>query len=67
MLSQFQNALTRVGGVGLKQRQKIHLSETKTLQEILENMFKNKIKLIKKKLLKKWLKENSKHAESFTK
>ena len=67
MLSQFQNTSTRVGGVGLKQGQKIHLSETKTLQEILENMFKNKIKLIKKKLLEKWLKENSKHAESFTK
>ena len=80
--SQFQNALTRVGRVGLKQGQKIHLSETKTLQEILEDMFKNKIKLIKKKdgllnnallnvqkrkkLFKKWLKENSKNAESFT-
>ena len=67
MLSQFQNVLTLVGGVKLKQGQKIHLSETKTLQEILVNMFKNKIKLIKKKLFKKWLKENSKHAESFTK
>ena len=48
-LSQFQNALERVGRLRLKQGQKTNLSGTKKMQEVLKDIFKNKIKLIKKK------------------
>ena len=50
-LSQFQNALTRIGRLQLKQGQKINLSKTKKMQEALKDKFKNKIKLIKKSLI----------------
>ena len=76
-LSQFQNALTRIGRLQLKQGQKTNLSKTKKMQEALKDIFKNKIKLIKKSLIylklrlymykKERLKENSKNAKSFTK
>ena len=48
-LSQFQNALTRIGRLQLKQGQKTNLSKTKKMQEVLKDIIKNKIKLIKKK------------------
>ena len=44
-LNQFQNALTRIGRLRLKK----NLSENKEIQKILKNIFKNKIKHIKKK------------------
>ena len=50
-LSQFQNALTRIGRLRLKQGQKTNLSKTKKMQEALKDIFKNKIKLIKKSLI----------------
>ena len=50
-LSQFQNALTRIGRLQLKQGQKTNLSKTKKMQEALKDIFKNKIKLIKKSLI----------------
>ena len=50
-LSQFPNALTRIGRLQLKQGQKTNLSKTKKMQEALKDIFKNKIKLIKKSLI----------------
>ena len=47
-VSQFQNALTWVRRLWLKQGQKTNLSKTKKMQEALKDIFKNKIKLIKK-------------------
>ena len=81
-LNQFQNGLRQIGRLWLKQGQKTNLSKTKKMQEALMDIFKNKVKLIKKEVwyTKKctckftktkeiiWrLKENSKHAESFIK
>ena len=49
-LNQFQNGLTRIGRLWLKQSQKTNLSLTKKIQKILKDVFKNKIKYIKKKV-----------------
>ena len=46
-LNQFQNALTRIGRLRLKK----NLSENKKIQKILKDIFKNKIKHIKKRLI----------------
>ena len=48
-LNQFQNALKRIKRLRLKQGQRKKISETKKLQNILKDIFKNKIKNIKKK------------------
>ena len=48
-LNQFKNGLRRIGRLRLKQGQKTNLSKTKKMQEALKDIFKNKIKLIKKK------------------
>ena len=48
-LNQFQNGLTQIGRLRLKQGQKTNLSKTKKMQEALKDIFKNKVKLIKKK------------------
>ena len=48
-LNQFQNGLRRIGRLRLKQGQNTNLSKTKKMQEALEDIFKNKIKYIKKK------------------
>ena len=82
-LNQFKNGLRRIRKLRLKQGKKTNLSKTKKIQEALKDIFKNKIKNIKKKsdLLKnalvnvkkkkeiiwKRIKENSKNAKSFTK
>ena len=47
-LNQFKNRLKRIGRLRLKQGQKTNLSKTKKMQEALKDIFKNKIKLIKK-------------------
>ena len=47
-LNQFKNGLRRIGRLWLKQGQKTNLSKTKKMQEALKDIFKNKIKLIKK-------------------
>ena len=49
-LNQFKNRLRRIGRLRLKQGQKTNLSKTKKMQEALKDIFKNKIKLIKKKV-----------------
>ena len=49
-LNQFKNGLRRIGRLRLKQGQKTNLSKTKKMQEALKDIFKNKIKLIKKKV-----------------
>ena len=48
-LNQFQNGLKQIGSLWLKQRQKINLSRTKKVQEILNSIFESKIKQFKKK------------------
>ena len=50
-LNQFQNGLTRIGRLRLKQGQKTNLSLTKKIQKILKDIFKNKIKYIKKRMI----------------
>ena len=50
-LNQFKNGLRRIGRLRLKQGQKTNLSKTKKMQEALKDIFKNKIKLIKKSLI----------------
>ena len=47
-LNQFQNGLTRIGRLRLKQVQKTNLSLIKKIQTILKDIFKNKINYIKK-------------------
>ena len=69
--------------IRVKKGQKTNLSQTKKIQNIVKNIFQNKIKQIKKnanllqntlanikkrkRLLEKGLKKNSKNAKSFTK
>ena len=48
-LNQFQNGLTRIGKIRIKQGQRKNLSLTKKIQKILKDIFKNKINNIKKK------------------
>ena len=48
-ISSISNASTWVRRLRLKQGQKTNLSETKKMQEVLKEIFKNKIKLIKMK------------------
>ena len=47
-LNQFKNALRRIERLRLKQGQKTNFSKTKKMQEALKDIFKNKIKYIKK-------------------
>ena len=50
-LNQFQNGLMLIGRIRVKQGQSTNLSQTKKIQKILKNVFKNKIKHIKKRLI----------------
>ena len=47
--NQFQNVLTRIGKIQINQGQRTNLYETKKVQKIFKNIFKNKIKNIEKK------------------
>ena len=49
--NQFQNVLMRIRRLRVKQGQKTNISETKKLQNILKDVFKNKIKNIKKRMI----------------
>ena len=49
-LNQFKNGLRRIGRLRLKQGQKTNLSKTKKMQKAWKDIFKNRIKLIKKSL-----------------
>ena len=48
-LNQFQNGLMQIGRIRVKQGQKTNLFQTKRIQKIVKDVFKNKIKHIKKK------------------
>ena len=50
-LNHFQNGLMRIGRIQVKQGQRTNLSQTKKIQKILKDIFKNKIKHIKKRLI----------------
>ena len=47
--NEFQNGLMRIGRIRVKQGQKTNLSQTKKIQNIVKNIFQNKIKHIEKK------------------
>ena len=47
-LNQFQNGLMQIGRIPVKKGQKTNLSQTKKIQNIVKNIFQNKIKQIKK-------------------
>ena len=59
----------RIGRIRVKQGQRTNLSQTKKLQKILKDIFKNKIKHIKKKadLLKNALVNVKKETDSLKK
>ena len=46
--NQFQNGLMEIGRIRVKQGQKTNLSQTKKIQNIVKNIFQNKIEQIKK-------------------
>ena len=50
-LNRFQNGLMRIGRIRVKQGQRTNLSQTKKIQKILKDIFKNKIKYIKKRMI----------------
>ena len=49
--NQFKNVLVRIKKLRLKQGQRTNLSETKKVQKIFKDIFKNKIKNIEKKMI----------------
>ena len=46
--NQFQNGLMQLGRIRVKKGQRTNLSQTKKIQNIVKNIFQNKIKPIKK-------------------
>ena len=50
--NQFQNGLMQIGRIRVKKGQRRNLSQTKKIQNIVKNIFQNKIKQIKKNLCK---------------
>ena len=50
-LNQFQNALIRIEKIRIKQGQRTRLSETKKVRKIFRDIFINKIKCIRKKMI----------------
>ena len=50
-LNQFQNGLTRIGILRVKQGQKTNLSKIEKTQKLLKYIFGDKIKQIKRKLI----------------
>ena len=48
-LNQFQNGLMEIGRIQVKQGQKTNLSQTKKIQNLVNNIYQNKIKYIEKK------------------
>ena len=49
--NQFQNGLVRIVKIRVKKGQRINFSQTKKIQNIVRNIFENKIKQIKKILV----------------
>ena len=81
-LNQFQNGLIHIRRIRVKKGQRTDLSQTKEIQNIVQDILQNKIKQIekntnlpqnilapakKRKIIGKRAEENSKNAESFTK
>ena len=50
-LNQFQTGLMRIGRIRVEIGQRTNLSQTKKIQNIVKNIFQNKIKQIKKMLI----------------
>ena len=48
--NQFQNWLMQIGRIQVKKGQRTNLSQTKKIQNIVKNIFQNKIKQIKKNI-----------------
>ena len=46
--NQFQNGLMQIGTIQVKKGERTNLSQTKKIQNILKDIFQNKIKQIKK-------------------
>ena len=46
--NQFQNGLMQIGIIRVKKGQRTNLSQTKKIQNIVKNIFQNKIKQIKR-------------------
>ena len=46
--NQFQNGLMEIGRIQVKQGQKTNLSQTKKIQNLVNNIYQNKIKYIEK-------------------
>ena len=49
----FQNGLARIGKIQVKKGQRTNFFQTRKIQNIVKNIFQNKIKQIKKKKKKK--------------
>ena len=47
--NQFQNGLARIGKIRVKKGQRTNFFQTRKIQNIVKNIFQNKIKQIKKK------------------
>ena len=45
--NQFQNGLMQIGRIRVKKRQRTSLSQTKKIQNIVRNIFQNKVEQIK--------------------
>ena len=50
-VNQFQNASTKTKRIRVKKEQRKNLALTKKIQKILKDIFKNKIKYIKKRMI----------------
>ena len=46
-LNQFENGLMQIGRTQVKKRQRTNLSQTKKMQNIVRNIFQNKVEQIK--------------------
>ena len=46
-LNQFENGLMQIGRIQVKKRQRTNLSQTKKMQNIVRNIFQNKVEQIK--------------------
>ena len=57
--NQFQNGLARIGKIRVKKGQRTNFFQTRKIQNIVKNIFQNKIKQIKKKRERKRVYDNT--------
>ena len=57
--NQFQNGLARIGKIRVKKGQRTNFFQTRKIQNIVKNIFQNKIKQIKKKKKRKRVYDNT--------